>query len=159
MKIKKLFLYVCLLGLAVLLLSQIILSTIENGKKGQLFVNEQEVINEYVELYPQYAKIPLLSLLNTLEYEFEWLDKDNVAISKDNRTYYIDLDECTFKTTSPNSENLLFPPPGSQCYFCERVGGELIVDSDTIRCLMKMIGDSITISIDYSDGIVIVLVK
>ena len=121
----------------------------------KLIINDSDIsLGNYISINFQkkYAKLPLIAIVETLGCDVEWYNKNKVTITFDNNVYILNPVEKTLKKKG-DSFNIISIPPGTKhngYYQIEK--NEIIIDSDSIRHFINLLGAKITI--DYDAGII-----
>ena len=141
-----------------IIIMTIFTSCSEKEGKPLLAVNKQDITNlkdNKVKVYPEYARLPLIDILTALGFKIEW-ENDKIAnISRDGKSYVLNLKELTFTGNEDEDEfNMLEPPPGNSNIYSKVYKREIILDDGTIDSIFTEMGLDIDINIDreqYSD--------
>lgn len=130
----------------------------ETPQEGCLMVNGYNVSDACVTIYPNYAEVPLIVVLTELGYQAEWEEGDVVTLTKADRVFTLDLQRKTIKLTG-DPIKILFLSSDSENYYCQQIADDLLLDTDTLDSLMKLIKENVNISINYEEAIVTITSK
>ena len=122
--------------------------------KGCLNINVIYIVDTEVTIYSEYVDLPLIKIFNCLGYNVQWIDDDVMYIITDEEKYILELkDKASLKKDGDNF-NLISPVPGSTSFHSEIVENEVILDSDTVNCILFFMGKSMCIDVDYDNAVV-----
>ena len=123
-------------------------------KSGLLKINGVGITQENVTIHrwSHYAELPLTEVMNSLGMEVSWIDNNVAKVTYKTKKYTLNTSEISL-IEDGGFENLLNPPPGSQRSYTV-LEKELILDSDTVRGAMYLIGIELWIHIDHKEQVV-----
>lgn len=100
----------------------------------------------------QYAEIPLLATLRALNCQVEWINDKNVKIVHNNIEYILDTRKNTLQKKGDSFNYIAIAPGATHAVHCKTMNGEFIIDSDSIRYYISILGAKIII--DYDKNVV-----
>ena len=167
---KKIFLMLLIIIVTILLLFLCWILFVKNAKKeisnqsetmlvgipGCLIVNDVQICNDQVTVYPNDAEVPLVATLEALGYKVTPVDQNISCVTSDNRTFTLDFNAITLTENGGDGTNLLLSPPGNS-YFCrKKTNSDVIIDVTTFNAVVGLMGTKVYCTIDYERAIVIV---
>ena len=114
-------------------------------------INGEVTENLHVEINrKKVAHVPIIELLTELGFEVVWKDSSTAVVSILEKEYVISLVEKTILLTDCEGDyNYIMACPGTQYYFCEVVGNDIIVDDDTANNFLGETGVRCYFSVNY----------
>ena len=120
---------------------------------GCLFVNGELVSETGVIIYQtldqRYATVPLVSVLKCMDCSIKWTSAAEAELGHNGVIFYLNTDSKTLYREN-ESTNLLQTPPGSRHYYCEADGQEVLLDTGTLRYVLKKFDLLTTVHIDIN---------
>lgn len=155
--ISRLMASLIIVALGILL----IFCTTKHKASGRLIVDGITIddSNVLIRSYDQapVAHLPLISILKALGNEPQWIDDDTAEFEINGRTYQLLLDQKTLSEKGGNHHiNLLLPPPGAECFFCEREKNEIVADDQTIWSALDLLRIKLNIRINTQSNTVFI---
>lgn len=122
---------------------------------AMLIVNGKEITSENsasIDYEKQYAKLPLLAILEALGGETEWVNEEKVTIVFNDTLYVLNPTQNTLQKEG-DSFNIIALPPGTRhgSYY-EIRDEEFMIDSSCLDHFMYLLGARI--AIDYDRAVV-----
>jgi hypothetical protein len=134
---------------------------IAKSSKGSLIINGEYITSENVNIYYKpdysYSELPLVAVLKGLGANVEWISNVTAYISYNDVFFELDLLKISFNEKG-DSFNYITPTPGGQM-ICEVLEKELLLDSNTIKSIVYLIGINIFYNIDHAESIVYITEK
>ena len=121
-------------------------------KSGLLKMNGVVIARENVTIYSDYTELPLIEVMKSLDMDVNWLDKNTAVIMYDGKKYTLNLINVTLFEDGQD-RNLLLPPPGGKRHYTV-LEEELVLDSNTVKSVMYLMGIHLRIDIDRKEQIV-----
>lgn len=81
-------------------------------------------------------RIPLLAVLNHLEYEITPQNENIIELKKNDKVFILDLEQLSLLGGEHKGMNYLTCPPGSVCYYCQRKEDDIILDMNTLDVVL-----------------------
>ena len=155
MKKKIIWLTVC--AFLILLIGGGVLFLLKGSPKcGLLKMNGIDVTKENVMIHSDdYAELPLTEVMKSLDMTVDWVDDNTADIAYKDKKYTLDLSNISL-IENEQSFNLLLPPPGGTRFY-KILEKELVLDSNTIKSAMYLMGTKINIDIDRKEQIVYIV--
>ncbi len=114
---------------------------------GTLIINGTQ-INTNIEVFPAYAKIPLLSTLEGLGAELA-RSEALCEIKYADKTYILDISS---KTLALNGESTnILPQDGAENYVMTVINGDLVLDDVSLYKTLDKMGISIRYNLDFDE--------
>ena len=105
-------------------------------KKASLVINGETIRNGNVEIYHEYATLPMLLIIEKCGASVNYLDDKNVEISYNNTVLTLSLPEKSLIEHEFGNE-LLTPVPGSSSFHCLVIDNDVILDNDTLCVILN----------------------
>ena len=121
-------------------------------KSALLTMNGAVIAQENVTIRSNYTELPLTEVMKSLGMDVNWLDKSTARITYNDKKYTLNLTNITLLEDGQN-HNLLLPAPGGKRHYTV-LDKELILDSNTIKSVMYLMGIHLKIDIDQKEQIV-----
>ncbi len=146
---KKVWLAIC--ATLLLIVGGFLLLRQDSPKAGKLKVDGVAITEEAVTLYPDYAMLPLIAVMESLDMDVVWLDSQRAEVICTDKNYILDLSAVTLAPMDEKT-NLLLPPPGGERVYTV-LDQELLLDDNTVKSMLYLMGLAVNIRIDYEDGV------
>lgn len=95
--------------------------------------------------------LPLCYILNDLGVTVDWESEEKGLFTYDDKTYFIDISEGA-KVIDENGNTLLIPAPGGNMY-TGTASKEVILDSVTLKTVLRIIGIQVQTGIDINNKV------
>lgn len=122
--------------------------------QGDLVVNGEIVCQNNIDIYKNnVAHIPLVKVMQAMGFDVQW-ENDNVAnINGYGKTLVLNVSQMSLIDVD-SSHNLITPAPGSRNYYCQAASKDIIIDDNTVKSIMTLLGIDIRIDTNLSKSIV-----
>ena len=155
---KNIIIILCVCIAVVFLGTIFVLHENTPSKHALLLINGSEITDCEVTVHEGHSEIPLLPVISQLDCQIERAEDSIARIVVQGQVFYLDLDEHTLYAED-NSMNLLTAPPGNQNYACYRDEDDLVVDSNTLKSALRLMGVEVNISEDYVNATVAITIS
>lgn len=98
-----------------------------------------------VKMYYNYADIPFTSVLKSLGATLTWESDSKAKITFNEKIYILDVENCELYEAENKTENMLYQIDGGRI-FVYPAGQELMVDSNTLVCVLEDMGENVAIN-------------
>ena len=110
-----------------------------------------------VEIYDDYAVLPLCDTITALGFQLTWNNDDLATFICNDIKYVISISNKTL-TKEGDDENYLICAPGNNHFVCEVKNEILMVDDNTVKCLFQTFLDyPVYFSIDHNNNVVYII--
>ena len=148
---KMIWLAICIF-LILLMGGSIIFLFRDSSTCGMLKMNGVNITSKNIMIHSNYADLPLTEVMKNLNMSVDWIDKSTAEITYKDQKYILNLSNVSLIEVGENF-NLLSPPPGGKRFYTV-LGKELILDSNTIKNTLYLMGIKISIDIIPKEQIV-----
>ena len=155
---RYLFPTIIITTVLVMILTALIICLRTDGKSGELKYNGQTVTDQNVTVYRRTAYVPALEVLTAIGADITWLDDEQAVISYKDNKYQLNLSEALLVEENDNF-NLIEVPPDAKNYYCKAIDREIILDIETLRVMLELMGEKVMIDISYKDSLVLIQVR
>ncbi len=132
------------------------IQNIEYIENGTLYWNGEAVSDNIVIYYDNYAKLPVLKLMQLAGFSVSWENDTTADIIWRDKKFYLDLSVPELIAQGSNS-NIFTIPPGSTHGIFDVVGKEVFLDNNTFRANMKHFVDwEVNVKVNYNEAVVYV---
>lgn len=121
----------------------------------KLIINDCDIsLGNYISINFQekYAKLPLIAITEALGCDVKWYNKNKVTIAFDDNIYILNPIKKTLKKKGDTFNIIALPPGTNHNGYYQIDKNEFIIDSDSIRYFINLLGAKITIN--YDAGII-----
>ena len=112
------------------------------GKNGELKYNGRIISDENVTVYQKTAQVPFVEVLKASGANVVWLNDDQAVVYRNGKEYKLNLSEPSFVEKNGNFD-MIETAPGSKHYYCKTTDKEILLDIDTVRIALELMGEDI----------------
>ena len=122
-------------------------------KKGALNINGVLIASDKIEIYSNHAKIPLIEALACYGFSIQWVSEETAVLTHENKTLSLSLSEKALIDLD-SGDNLLIMAPGSQFFYCDVSGRDIVVDTVTFQNALRFLGFNVAMSVNYEQAVI-----
>ena len=100
------------------------------------------------EVREKHIHLPVISTLRLLKYDIIETDAETLLIEMGNKQFLLDLDkESLYEIGDSRALNYLDGAPGITYHYCQRVGDDIIVDTETLSTALYLMNSNYRITV------------